>query len=165
MRQFNAVYGSSLSDVCLNTYGSLDFYVKLLNDNGVEPNQLPYSGQPFMWDETLVFNQTTQSLINANGIIYATLLGYGVPEQVNPVITMYKDAIGTNYTATTDGETVITISALQGNEIVQIEKEIKPLVAAQYIFDPIAGTITLLEGLSLVTDETLFVIYKKTITS
>ena len=84
MRQYNCVNGQSLSDVCLNTYGTMNKYVKLLNDNGLSPNDVPNTGQIIMWDETQVLDQSTQSVINANKTIYATLLGYGTPEQVNP---------------------------------------------------------------------------------
>lgn len=161
MRQFNCVFGSSWTDVCLNTYGSLDYYVKLLNDNGVEPNQQPYSGQPIVWDETLVQNQTISTTIRKNNIIYATLTGFG--NQVNPISTMYKDPLNAQYVATSDGETVITITALQGNEIISVTKEVKQLLTSEYIFDAIAGTVTLVGGLSLAEGESLFVLYKKTV--
>ena len=160
MRQFNCVFGSSFSDVCLNTYGSLDYYVKMLNDNGIEPDQQPYSGQPIMWDETLVTDQTVLKSINKNNIIFATLFGYGVPQQENPITMQYKDVLHATYTATTPGETDITIVALQDNEVIQVEQETKPLVASEYTFTSSTGKIILL-GEPLALNETLFVIYKK----
>lgn len=161
MKQFNCIYGSSWTDVCLNTYGSLDFYVKLLNDNGVEPNQQPYSGQPVYWDDTLVENQTTTTINSRNNIIYATLTGFG--NQVNPISSMYKDVLNAQYTATVDGETVVTIMELQDNEVIAVTKEIKELFTSDYTFNATSATITLQGGLELVAGESLFVLYKKTI--
>lgn len=162
MLQFNCVYGSSFSDVCLNTYGSLDDYVKLLNDNNLEPNLLPYSGQPVQWNETLIADQITLTTLVSNNIIYATLLGYGNPPQVNPIITMYVDPISVSYTATTDGETVVTIPELQGTTIVAITKEIKQLLPNQFVFNPRVGTIILTDS-ALATGESLFVLSKITV--
>jgi hypothetical protein len=162
MQQFNCVYGSSYSDVCLNTYGSLDYYIRLLNDNGLEPDHIPDSGLAVQWNETLVSNQVTLTTLASNNTIYATLLGYGNPRQVNPIINMYVDPSNATYTATIDGETVISMPALQGATIVSVTKEIKQLVSTQYTFDPNVGTITLV-GTSMVAGETLFVLSKKTI--
>lgn len=161
MLSYNCVFGQSYSDVCLNTYGTMDYYVKMLNDNNLSPNDLPSTGQVVNWDETLVQNQTIRRLTDKNKIIFATLLGYGVPEQTNPIINMYKDVRNTSYTATTDDETELTLVELQGAEIVQIEKEIKPLKSTQFIFDDVTGKISLLGGLSLATGESLFILYKK----
>jgi hypothetical protein len=160
MLQYNCVFGQSFSDVCLNTYGTMDNYVKMLNDNGINPNDIPVTAQPVIWDETIVTNQTIQQLTNQNNIIFATLLGFGIPQQQSPTMATYKETKATSYTATTDGESVITIIDLQGNEMVQIEREIKPLKDDEYIFNSLLGSITLL-GDPLNTDETIFVIYKK----
>ena len=104
----------------------VELAVKMLNDNGLSPNDVPNTGQIIMWDETQVLDQSTQSVINANKTIYATLLGYGTPEQVNPISKMYKDTLNVSYTATDPaGETLITITALQNNEVIQIQKEIQ----------------------------------------
>ena len=162
MQQFNCVYGSSFSDVCLNTYGSLDYYVKMLNDNNLEPNFMPDSGQPVQWDNSLVKDQVSLTTLVANNTIYATLWGYGNPPQVNPVITMYVEPINFNYTATVAGETVITIPELQGLNVVTITHEIKQLLPSQYVFNSKLGTITLLNGLSMAPGETMFVLSTKT---
>lgn len=73
MVPFNCISGSSFSDVCMNTYGSMDQYVKLLNDNGLTPDSVPYSGQIVMWDDSLVSNQSIQQVQDNSGIKYATL--------------------------------------------------------------------------------------------
>ena len=43
MTTYYAVSGQSFSDVCLNTYGTLDNYIKLLEDNNLVPDAAPYS--------------------------------------------------------------------------------------------------------------------------
>jgi hypothetical protein len=158
---FSCVSNSSFSDVVLNTYGSLDYYVKLLNDNGISPNDVPSSGQQVSWDENLVVNQSIQTLLTANNTIYATL--FGTPNQtIIPIAMMYKDTLSASYTASIDGETDITITDLQGSEVVQVIKEIKPLLDSEYTFTSNTGKVTLI-GTSLSDGETLFVLYKKTI--
>ena len=80
MKEFIAISNSTIYDVCMNTYGSLDYLVKLMNDNnhlGVDIN--PTNGQIFMYDDSLVnkisdVNNSNNSLINSNlaQIKYAT---------------------------------------------------------------------------------------------
>lgn len=73
MTTFVAVDNSTIYDVCLNTYGSLDFLVKLMTDNdfdGVETR--PIAGQEFLFDEKLVVNQLVYFSNTKNGIKYAT---------------------------------------------------------------------------------------------
>jgi hypothetical protein len=159
MTTFNCTYGQSLTDICLNTYGTLDNYIQLLNDNGLTPNDIPYTGLLLTWNETAVRDQTIQQLLTQNKTIYCTLYGLGAQLQApTQTIHMYKESRATSYTASTDGETVITLTELQGNEVVQIEKEIKPLKTGDYVFDPVTGNLTLI-GMSLATGETLFIIY------
>ncbi len=55
MLLFKAVENSSIWDVCLNTYGSVNFLVKLMVDNNfANVNAYPYAGQDFVYDETLI---------------------------------------------------------------------------------------------------------------
>lgn len=165
MLEYKCSEGQSTSDVCMNTYGSMDFYVKMLNDNAIEPSTIVTSSTIIKWDETLVIDQTTQQLTAKNKIIFATLYGFGTPEQVNPIINMYKDAIQVTYTATADaGESEITIVDLQGNEVIGIVQEIQPLKTDAYTFSSTLGKITLLRA-PLEKDTTLFVLYKKQISS
>ena len=65
-----------------------------------------------------------------------------------------------HYTATTNGVTVIPISIPATAHIIQIIKEIKPLKASEYSYS--APNITLLGGLELAMDETLYVMYNVT---
>lgn len=70
MTEFKAVEGSSIWDVCLNTYGTLNYIVKLMVDNrhpGV--NFYPVNGTAFLYDETLVYNLSAQK---SNTVKYAT---------------------------------------------------------------------------------------------
>jgi len=177
---FKAVSGQSLADVCMNTYGSMDYFVKLLQDNNItNANQLPYTGQQFKWDETLVKDGLVQ-ISTANGNIkYATsadsnnntfyIVG-GTPTAYQPQapsggsalpVGYYQKTSSTSYTATADGETVITLIALQGKDILQIEREIKPLTTTEFIFNKANGVLTLQNSLSV--GETLFILYQEII--
>ena len=70
MQVFNAISNSTIYDVCLNTYGSLDFLAKLMVDNNfVTVNNYPFNGQAFTFDETLVVDKSGKDLI----IKYATV--------------------------------------------------------------------------------------------
>lgn len=63
MTKFIAVSNSTIYDVCLNTYGSLNYLAKLMNDNNFEGvNTYPENGQEFLFDETLVNVQNNQNL-------------------------------------------------------------------------------------------------------
>jgi hypothetical protein len=69
MTTFTAVSNSTIYDVCLNTYGTLDLLVKLMTDNNfLGVNIYPVNGQLFVYDETLIANQA----IAKTNIIYAT---------------------------------------------------------------------------------------------
>lgn len=73
MTTFYAIDGSTLFDVCLNTYGTLDFFYKLLKDNNISnANYVPKTGQQFLYDETLIIDQQTSRTIILNNIKYAT---------------------------------------------------------------------------------------------
>lgn len=91
LKQFNAVYGQSIFDICLNTYGSLDYLVKLLQDSapGQGVNDIPATGQAYTYDDALVVDQRINQAFNLSGIRYATLLGkngstYYVTKQKQP---------------------------------------------------------------------------------
>jgi len=161
MLQYNCVNGQSFSDVCMNTYGTMDYYIKLLTDNNVSPEDLPYSGQKMIWDNTLVADQSILTLISTNKIVYSTLLGFGIPEQQSPTMANYDQIQPqATYTASTDGETVVTLTPLQDGTIISVILEIKTLLRSQYTFDATVGTISLI-GCSLDAGQTLFVTYSK----
>lgn len=73
MQVFSAISGQSLFDVCLNTYGSIDYLYKLIQDNGIlNANTAVLSGQQFTWDDSLVINQQVNQAYAASGIYYST---------------------------------------------------------------------------------------------
>ncbi len=64
MSEFIAISNSTIYDVCLNTYGTLNLLGKLMDDNNHEGvNANPAQGQVFLFDENLVNVQTNQSLV------------------------------------------------------------------------------------------------------
>lgn len=79
MSVYTAVSGQNMYDVCLITYGSLDFVVKLANDNGISDlNNINLTGILFTYDNTLVVNQVLQQQLNKNyGTAYANVTGSG----------------------------------------------------------------------------------------
>ena len=84
MLNYKSVQGQSIYDVCLNTYGSFDFLLKLMQDNNIESIDVePYSGQVFTWDETLTVDQVANQISSNSGIIYATKI---TPNQTMPTI-------------------------------------------------------------------------------
>lgn len=177
---FNAINGQSLADVCMNTYGTMDYFVKLMQDNNItNANQLPYTGQKFKWDETIVKDSLVQISTSNSGVKYATsaesnnntfyIIG-GTPTAPQPnspsggaalPIGYYQKTSSTSYIATADGESVITLIALQNKDILQIEREIKPLLSSQFTFNKLTGVLTLNESLS--AGETLFILYTEII--
>jgi hypothetical protein len=183
MLTYNCISGQSFSDVCLNTYGTLDKYVKLLEDNNNTPDTAPYSNEAVIWDENLVADQSVYSKISSAGITYATSFGLNNnnyfqilgtenpsvlpvnPQPVNPPggNNMYIKPMSLDYTAQ-GGETVITIVELQGMNVQQIEREIKPLKKSEFIFNSVTGTITLVGVDPLSAGEILFILYTQTVT-
>lgn len=70
IKTFKAVDMSTIYDVCLNTYGTFDYLVKLMVDNGFDGvNTYPTAGQVFSYDDSLVYGLAQQKL---NTVNYAT---------------------------------------------------------------------------------------------
>lgn len=182
MTNYFAVNGQSLADICMNTYGSMDYFYKLLQDNNVESADfIPYSGQLFVWDETLVVDANIQKTTSLGGIIYAT--GYQtnnntfyvvketpsaqLPQQntVVEIVTRnaYQKTSATSYESASDtGEQTIYLSALQGKEIIQIEKNIQPMDAIEWAWNSATGVLTLVTA--IFRTEKLYIIYTEMIT-
>ena len=73
MKEFIAISNSTIYDVCLITYGALDYLIKLLVDNNItDINTNPINGQKFLYDDTLV-NKISNVNNNANLIINSNL--------------------------------------------------------------------------------------------
>lgn len=182
MTAYTSIEGQSLYDVCLNTYGSFDFIVKLINDNNIpNMNYYPVSGYVFNWDETLTTDQGVNIINNNSNVIYATKVlkngsirsvvqsganngttignGYNVPNNPNlSAMVKYQQTAEVQYVAS-GGETSVTLTELINSTIVQITREIKPLGTTDYSLNPNTGLLTLNNGIVLEAEETLFIIY------
>ena len=197
LKNYSAVYGQSIFDVCLNTYGSLDNLVKLLRDSGTAGiNDVPASGQVYVYDDSLVVDQQVNQAFNLAGIRYATLLGkngstYYVTKQKQPRTLprpndpAIPDDTGlpgppsnnedmpitvesANYTSNANGVASIIPLDKNGNSmaggsytIVQVEIEIKPVKAADWHWNTNTGQLSLLNGVVLDDEQTIFYIYQK----
>lgn len=153
-KKFNAQAGQSIYDVCLNTYGTFDQLVKLLRDSGNQGvNDVPFSGQAFVYDETLVADQQVSQITALRGRVYATLatgngsyyiINQGRPHVIPPPVpggpvpptpTPGNDdyMIGqTQFVSSADGTTIITPVDADGNsmigyDVIALEKEIRPI--------------------------------------
>lgn len=83
------VTGQSLYDVCLLTYGSIDYIVKLATDNGItDLNDINLSGKTMIYDDTLVVNQALQQQLNNN---------YGTANTVDLGFDSYHDSYFSDY--------------------------------------------------------------------
>ena len=189
MQTYKAIAGQSIYDVCLQTYGSLDYLYKLMQDNEIAGlNESVLSGQPFAWDDNLVLDQQINAAFSATNTRYSTDVsplgsvyyivnngGALVPNNSTAPYSptsknTYQMVFNTSYTSTADGLTVITPTDLNGNslagfDIVQIEKEIKPLKQNQYVWNKPLGVLTLIDGTTVDFGETLFILYSKIVTS
>ena len=181
MLTYSSVYGQSIFDVCLNTYGSFDYLRKLLDDNGIESiDQIPASGQSFIWDETIstnsnkissnsntilatgvIKNSSILSVVQENEAIGITFPVYNQPS--NPVIgKRYEVTLETQYIAG-GGETSIILTELIGATIVQLNREIQPQRAGTYSLNINTGQITFNSD-PLAETETIYIIYTKIVT-
>lgn len=189
MTTYKAITGQSIFDVCMQTYGTLDYLYKLLQDNGIDSVDVPViGGQTFLWDDSLVLDQGQNTLFADSGIRYCTDAGQngsvfyvlqnpvraidnsgGEQVQTNPYqpsSNVYEVTYSTSYTATSDGITSMQILDINGQpitgfDILQVEKEIKPLVASEYTWDKNTAMLTLNNGIAMFQGETLFILYKK----
>lgn len=155
MQTYKATDGQSIYDVCLQTYGSLDYLFRLMQDNGITGlNESVVSRQQFTWDDSFVTDQQINAAFAASNTTYSTDVsplgsvyyvvnngGAIVPNQpsepysppVSPSSNTYQMVYNTTFTSGADSTTVITplsISggSLAGYDILQIELEIKPLI-------------------------------------
>lgn len=191
IQTFPAVHGQSLYDICLNTYGTLELLYKLLQDNGIDSlNVIPYSRQPFLWDDSLVTDQGVNTKFAQSGTRYATDIGLigstfytvkgtptlykspapGQPLPPNADNDMVTQVNGTSYQSNADGTTVITLLdkdglSMIGNDLIVVTIEIKPLRNDQWSWNKSTGILTLLLATTVDNLQTLFAIYSKIIPS
>jgi len=83
MKSYTAVTGQSMYDICLITYGSMDYLVKLANDNTVQDlNNTALTGISFTYDNALVVNEILHQQINQQyGTSQSIIYGTGISNQ------------------------------------------------------------------------------------
>lgn len=186
LQKYNSVWGQSTFDVCLNTYGSLDPLYKMLQDSGVDNvNDEVKSNQEFLYDDSLVSEKDVSQSFLLNNTRYATSTGqkgsvyYTIKQPKPPVYippgitpgpptpsTMYQQVSATYYTSGADGVTEIYPTdkdglSMVGTDIIQIEKEIAPIKNTDWVWNKALGKLTLINGVSVDTGQTLHIIYGK----
>lgn len=191
MQVYQSVAGQSIYDVCLQTYGSLDYLYKLMQGNGIAGvNEPVTSRQQFVWDDSLVLDQQVNAAfastsqrystdVSALGSVFyviennGTIIPNNPSEPYTPPVTpenQYQMVLGTSYTSNADGTVSFTPLDINGNnligfDIVQIEKEIKPLKSNDFVWNKSLGVCTLLNGLTLDNGETAYILYSKIVTA
>jgi hypothetical protein len=184
MSQYNAVDGQSIFDVCLQTYGSMDFLYKLVGDNAFpDINTNPFSNQAFSFDPDLLVDQvlggaavkgnklatlyspspidksSTQSLTLITKVYATAVPSISIP---NISINMaYQKSDSDSYTAGADGQTVISMADWIGWDVLQVEHEIKPLKKTDWAWNKTSGQLSLLGGITLDNNQTLYFLFKK----
>lgn len=187
MKTWNAISGQSIYDIVIQTYGSIDYLAKLMQDNNVlGVNDTILSGQSFLWDDTLVQDQNINVAYTYSGIIYATdSANYGNVFYVTtvggnvvtnpgstpylppvPSTNTYQMVLETSFTSGADGTNVLTpmnaanTSNLIGYDMQLIILENKPLLNSQYVWNKTTGVLTLV-GVTVDNGATLFILYSK----
>lgn len=162
---FTAVDNSTIWDVCLNTYGSLDEIVKLMTDNNFpNVNTYPSNGQVFFFDDTLVEDQNNLQS-NLAPKKFATRGGVGlssVPNNPTDMGIKYSEVFEAEYLSNADGTTGINLAGILpvGAVIIEIEKEVRPIETANWIFNLTSLFLTLQNGVTVDNGQTLFILYK-----
>jgi hypothetical protein len=186
MSNFTGVNGQSLFDVCCNTYGSLDYLYKLLQDSDIPSiDAAVNTGDVFTWDSALVVDQQVNRYTTLSGKIFATaatsngntfyvVIGqdgkiptnqnFIPPNNFTPVPSQYQKTSATSYTITVDGEDSIYLSTLIGKDILQIELEIKPLKADEFSWNKVTGMLTINAAVETFAAQTLYILYQEIIT-
>lgn len=68
--------GQSIYDVCLQTYGTLEYLFKLIRDNNIGSVSAQFFHKEFFFDEDLVEDYLLYSKINNENINYITSVGF-----------------------------------------------------------------------------------------
>jgi len=190
LQTYKAINGQSVLDVCLNTYGSLDFLFRLVQDSGHGSiDDDPVSGQEFTFNSELVVDQMIaaglkqvklatlysphgvqqtdgEQVLNLIANRYATSQAVGIPSAGNSGIGtseahMYQISKSDSYTAANEGETALVLTEWIGWDIIMIIKDIQPMKKTDYSWNKSSGTLTLRNGKSLSQGETIFFLFSK----
>ena len=68
---FTSRYGQNIFDVAINTYGSLDSFIKMLQDNEAVSTTIP-DGQSFLFTTSLIDDENVYNETTAKGVIFST---------------------------------------------------------------------------------------------
>jgi hypothetical protein len=191
LKNYNAVNGQSIYDICLNTYGTLDRLIKQLVDSGANQgvDSVPASGQVYVYDDELAIPLAVNQAFLLTSVRYATVNGtngqtyYIINQNLPPVVPpgtqppivtppnpddMITQVNGTQFISGADGTTIITPLDKDGNsmigcDIVQVEKEVRPIINANWVWNKTSGVLTLTNGETLDNAQVLFIIYSKVV--
>lgn len=193
MKTYQSISGQSIYDVCLQTYGELDYLYKLMQDNGILGLNVGIpGGTVFTWDDSLVQDQNLNATFlltnklystdyGSNGsVMFVNIGGAGRVDPATVVVPVTPSSSGgiaygyqgyfTQYTSSVDGTTVITPMDptnsynLAGYDIISVTNEIHPLSTSQWVWSKPTGVLTLV-GESCDAGMTLYINYQKKVTS
>jgi hypothetical protein len=68
---FTSVYGQNQFDIAINTYGTIDQYIKMLVDNNVDNDYIP-SGKMYTFSLPLITDVNIYNETTAKGVIFST---------------------------------------------------------------------------------------------
>jgi len=160
IKQFVAIDQMTIWDVVLNTYGTVNDVVRLMQDNDFpNANTYPVKGQVFLFDDTLIENQNNiQSNLSTKKFSTRDRTSTNEENMIK-----YEADYQIDYTSNADGTTVIVLTDLAGlnARIVSVEKEIKPLEkeGVGWSWNANSNTLTLLNGNTVDNGQTLFILY------
>jgi hypothetical protein len=162
IKNFQAIDKSTIWDVVLNTYGSVDQIVKIMQDNSFpNVNTYPINGQQFQFDDTLVENQNNLQS-NLSNSKFSTRDRTTTNDSM---AVKYEQIHETDYTSNADGTTIISLPDEIGNRLVFIEKEIRPIELINWSWNQSSGILTLLNGTTIDNGQVLFMIFATLIQS
>lgn len=92
------------------------------------------------------------------GIAYSVDAGTLYSNPINNYTPAYVQTLQLQYTAVAEGENAFNFAELVGNFLIQVEKEIKPLLTSQFSFDNGTGDFDLVNN-NLSLGQSLFILY------
>lgn len=75
LQSYNSTNGQSIYDVCLMTYGSLDYLSKLIIDNGYGSADNYPGNKIFIWDDSLIVDSVAYNQMQQSMAVMATAKG------------------------------------------------------------------------------------------
>lgn len=153
MSVYSCFLGQSLTDVTLNTYGTLDSYVQLLYENGIVPDDVPYTAQKIVWGtgNAVIIPQATISntAFSISPVVYTT--STSAPSTTGSCCIHDLEFDGAD-TAT------YTKSALVGKSLHQVFTDGRLRKKTDYSFTSSIGTVVFISP--VYSDQTIDIFYK-----